>query len=193
MNKEQREKDFKELESRAVYCLSHPEELEPIDRQLRAIYRLWHYPSLGDYKSWLVFLPLRDSESTELTIARKVTWKREIDSRRFINPSIGLQMGFHTKPSLEILDVFINLKDLNEQLEKLDNIQISVSPISKIIGLNGEMYGFQDLNPLQEISLEWWSNGPREWAGLISWAAEMRDFLEIQFQDHDNPAEECSF
>ncbi|MCI0661176.1 MAG: hypothetical protein L0220_08905 [Acidobacteria bacterium] len=182
MNKERRDKDFKELESRAVYCLSHPEELEPINRQMRAVYRLWHYPSFGDYKSWLVFLPLRDIENPEFTISREVTWRREIDAQRFTNPSVGLQMGFHTKPSLEVVDVIVNLKDLNEQLEKLDNIEISISPISKIIGLNGEMYGFQDLNPLQEICLEWWSTGPREWAELISWAAGMREFLENHFR-----------
>ena len=151
MNKEQREKEFKELKSRAEHCLSHPEEMEPKEtiQEMRAVYRLWHYPSFGDHKSWLLFLPARDTENKDVTIAREVTWKRSIDTKRFSNPTIGLKLGFHVSPSLEVVDAVINLKDLNKQLEKLENVDISLSTISRIIGLDGEMYGFQDLNPYQ--------------------------------------------
>src|SRR5262245_12341365 len=106
MGPEQCKNVFKELESRAEYWLCHPEELEPTDaiRQLRAAFRLWHYPSLGDHKSWLLFMPGRSLEDIESTYAREVTWKRTIDAERFADPALGHQMGSYLEPSLEVAD-----------------------------------------------------------------------------------------
>src|SRR5438128_6224275 len=114
MSREKRDKEIAELESRAILSLERGQQLEPTETtsKLRVGYRLWNYPSFGEYKSWLLFLP--SAHDWEFTFAREITWKRQDDIERLTNPMVGLQKGFHTSPSIEVVDAVVDIKRLNE-------------------------------------------------------------------------------
>ena len=182
MSREKRDKEIAELESRAILSLERGQQLEPTETtsKLRVGYRLWNYPSFGEYKSWLLFLP--SAHDWEFTFAREITWKRQDDIERLTNPMVGLQKGFHTSPSIEVVDAVVDIKRLNEHLRNLRKIRVPAGDFQEPFGLDGEGNGFQTFTFGGRFRMEWWCNGPEEWQEFINWFAGMREFLESHFR-----------
>src|SRR5262249_43449368 len=138
MSIERREREFNQLTTQAMCRLERPQDTMPTEtvNQLRPYCRLWHYPSFGVYKSWLVFVPYKE-KNLGLTMVRQVFWNRPGDFERFTNPFEGLKRGLSINPTIDVTDATVKLEDLFQELSLLKDICIPISGFAQHIGLDG--------------------------------------------------------
>jgi hypothetical protein len=82
---EQRQDEFLQLSGFARSALERPWEIKPqiSVHEFPPIVRIWHYPSFGDFESWVILGSAR-------TIARRVVWEKSRGTERMLhNPIEG--------------------------------------------------------------------------------------------------------
>ncbi len=178
---ERREREWSDLQNRALYLLENVEQLAPREpiRGLHPVLRLWVYPSYESYTAWTIFRTIPNA-APELTIVRLSAWDRPFDSRRLREPLEGAKNGFSTEPTFEVRDAVLSPEDVAKlHLER--KFTISLTTARDVVGLDGTSSGLHTYGFLGGVRLSWWQNGPQEWRELITWSAEIRMFLTELF------------
>lgn len=173
---EQCYKEFHSAERVAMEYLMAPQTLPKADSldRWRFLLRLWHYPAFQESRSWGIFR-LHEKGSRQIrTLLRQVTWDRQLDARRFTDPLLGLEKGFHTHPTIEVADRPIENALLDERLTALRQIAFSAFS-ARSLGLDGEIFGIAI--PENGVGIEWWCEGPDSWGELTEWASKTREWL----------------
>ena len=138
------------------------------------VLRLWVYPSFDDQLAWHVFRRVRPGGDSP--VVRRVKWDQKADWHRLAgDPLLGLRAGFHATPTIEVRDRPLDEAVLHGYLERLKAISIPVGSGKGTIGIDGTTSGVEVLPG--RVLVEWWSAYAPEWEGLVSWAAEVREWL----------------
>jgi hypothetical protein len=173
---EQRESEFRKLETLATRYLRFPHSIPKADdiRRWRFCLRLWHSPSFAESRAWGLYQQ-QDRGSLQIrSMVRQVTWDRPSDADRLFMPLIGLEEGFHSCPTIEVRDRPISTTELESRLNELTGIAFPAFA-TRGIGIDGETFGIE--YPDYGASVQWWCEGPESWSDLASWASEVRDWL----------------
>lgn len=185
---ENRPEELAELETRARWALEHPAQLVPreVIESLRPILRLWHYPAFFDYTCWVVLKPAQHNISDLSLVVRKVIWERITDLRRFADPLEWLKQGYRAPPTIIVHDARMPADQLTSLLAELALATVPVAGIEALWGLDGETFGFENLESgFLHARLEWWSDGPSEWQAFTRCVARLRAALEQCFSAGD--------
>jgi hypothetical protein len=173
---EQRESEFRELETVATRYLRFPHSIpkaEDIGRW-RFCLRLWHYPSFSESRAWGLYQHHERGSRQIRSMVRQVTWDRPSDADRLCSPLIGVEKGFHSCPTIEVRDRPISTTELDGHLNELTGIAFPAFA-TRGIGIDGETFGIE--YPDYGSSVQWWCEGPNSWSSLTSWASALRDWL----------------
>ncbi len=182
--RENRPEELAELEMRARWALEHPAQLEP--RQavegFCPVLRLWHEPAFFDYSCWTMLRLAGQNVSNASLIIRKVIWERTHDLRRFADPLEWLRQGYRAAPTIVVRDVRMPADRFSSLLAELALVTVPVAGIEACRGLDGEMFGFEQMDSgFLHVRLEWWCDGPAEWQAFTRCIARMRAALEQCF------------
>lgn len=175
---EKRQDDFRVLQSRGIQILEDPYSL-PEQQLLKGhslAFRLWHYPALHGWTSWLVYLSSQDEKSESPCSIRKVHWDRTFDSRRMGLPLEGFKHGFSTKPTVTLWQCTISDPNFVSLLEGYGQLSIPLQ-VETFLALDGEGYGVETFG-VHQIKVSWWCSGPDEWRSLITWAENVRSAVQ---------------
>jgi hypothetical protein len=173
---ENRYDEFRELEHTARGYLLRPDTI-PSAPSLDAWFlqfQLWHFPSFTEHRSWAVYQRRERGSRLEHTMLRQTTWDYATDSRRLIDPLLGVSQGFHTSPTIEIRDRPISPEAFDSRIARLRDISFPAF-YGRPGGIDGEFFGMAFPPPASVVW--WWCDGPASWRTLIDWAAEMRHWL----------------
>jgi hypothetical protein len=107
-------------------------------------------------------------------LVRQTTWDYLVDAKRFREPITGLAKGFHTNPTIEVRDRLLDTTSFEKRMSTLRTIVFPAFCLQPF-GLDGETFGLALRR--DEVSIEWWCNGPEPWHNLTEWASEMRNWL----------------
>lgn len=177
MSREQRQKEFSQLETRAYDILEKNDPNPAPFRNANIAIQLWRYPAFANHVSWRVFINHDDKQQV---IARQITWLRGEDGRRFADPMEGLKKGWHTYPALLTDDQKLDSQDFTSRMDAGRQIRI---PVLRANGrgtiLDGTTYGMY--YPNGDIRLTWNENYSEEWSELIAWVEDMRTYVAGQF------------
>lgn len=180
---EHREKEWQELESKAVKLLNNP-YLLPKDAILKfyqPILRLWIYPSFSPCKVWIFNEPNFRTIKPKTLIVRQVRWDGNADYERLNNPLEGLKKGFHTEPKLEIESIEITKEVFGKIFSELQQIQFpAFANYRKSVGIDGIRYGVETFDFTDRMNISWWSVYPEEWQNLVDWFEKTTDYLQTE-------------
>ena len=141
----------------------------------RLVLRLWSYPSFEDQLAWHVFR--RVSPGGSSSVVRRVKWDQKADWQRLAgDPLLGLKAGFHATPTVEVRDRPLDEAMLNGFTERLQAVSIPVGAGKGAFGVDGTTSGVEVLPG--RVLVEWWGDYPPDWEGLVSWASEVREWLD---------------
>ena len=136
--------------------------------------RLWHYPAFGKSTTWAIYEARRHGPRKKRMLLRKVVWDRPTDASRLSDPLVGLKLGFHVEPTVEVQDRPIDDAEVENRLRILGELAFP-GFLGEGIGIDGETFGIA--LPMHWQEIEWWGDGPSEWGELIAWAARFREWL----------------
>ncbi len=190
---EHRPEELATLKSRAQSALEHPDLLEPHARlhEMHQLLRLWHDPAFGNPTTWAIFesragaSTSRRSQLSFQLAAREVTWKRQHDMGRFSDPLQGVREGFHAPPTIRVQDGAIAQKLIESWLQEVHQIRLPVLGVTPAVGLDGESWGIEVDQPFLLVRLQWWEDGPTEWAPFIQAVVQLQRLLADACQVDD--------
>lgn len=180
---ENRQKEVRELEQKALRMLENP-QLLPNDETTKNFVptlHLWIAPSFKPDKHWIFYKPHRRLNPPPKPFVRQIIWQKDFDFRRLYDPLTGLKEGFHTEPTFEIKKIEIEkvfFENLNKQLSE---ISFPAFVEDEMLGLDGEKSGIETLGFYHPARVSWWSVYPKEWQNLVGWFEKTRNYLEAEF------------
>lgn len=180
---EKREKEFQELEQKALRMLENPKLLpnDETTKNFTATLHLWISPSFTPDKHWYFYKPHRRLNPQPKPFIRQMIWQKQNDFQRLNDPLIGLKEGFHTEPTFEIKKIEIE-KEFFEKLNKqLSEISFPPFVEDEMLGLDGQQSGIETLGFYHRTRVSWWSVYPKEWQSIVEWFEKTRHYLETEF------------
>lgn len=182
---ENREKEWQELEAKALQMLGNP-KLLPKDETIKNFaptLHLWISPTFTAEKHWVFYKPRSQINPQPKPFVRQMIWQKQSDFQRLNNPLIGLHKGFQAEPTFETKIVEIEKEMLNASHQQLSEINFPAFTKDEILGLDGERFGVEILGFYHQAKVSWWSVYPKEWQKLIDWFEKIQAFLEEIFSD----------
>jgi hypothetical protein len=179
--KEQRPEELATLQDLAQRALEHPDLLEP--RASHQVLRLWRDPAFGNPTTWAVYelqagaSSSRSSHLSPQLVLRAVTWDRRHDLERFADPLQGIREGFSAPPTMHLRDGQIARKPVDSWLEEVRQMSIPVLGVVPSKGLDGEFWGIEVDQPFLLVRLQWWEEGPTEWAPFTQAVVRLQQLL----------------
>jgi hypothetical protein len=183
--KENRPEALATLQDRAQWALEHPNLLEP-QAQLREMHqqlRLWHDLAFGNPTTWAVFesragaSSSRRSQPSPQLAVREVTWDRQHDLQRFVDPLQGVREGFSAPPTILVQDGVIAREAVDSWLQDVRQVSIPVLGVAPAIGLDGESWGIEVDRPFLLVRLQWWGDGPQVWIPFTQAVVHLQQLL----------------
>jgi hypothetical protein len=173
---EHRPEERARLEASARHALERPELQEPHDavHYLRPLLRLWRYPAFFAYTSLTVFGPPDDAG---MRLLRQVRWDMPHDVARFADPLEGIRQGFNAPPTLSVRDVSLPVELLREHLRAFHQLPIPLVVMGVPVGVDGEQCGLRLDAQVRSVEVQWWGDGPPEWAGIVAAFCRLYDAL----------------
>ena len=156
---------WNDLMKDAYSKLKNPESFSKIEslNNYHYKYRVWHYPSFETHFSWFIYL--RDKKNK----IREVGWNIKSESERINNPiKFAANLGDFSA-NFEIDNLLEHSEKIAELLCKLVEISIPIFVKTNSIGLDGETFGIEKVDPFCGASVQWWCNAPSEFRELEAW------------------------
>ncbi len=181
---EKREKEWNELEAKAMKMLENPYLLpkEAILKFYNPVLRLWVYPSFEPYKVWIFSEPNFKTIRLENLKIICAVWDRNEDFLRLDDPLEGLKKGFHTEPKIEVRSIEITKEVFERIFSELKVIRFpAFANYRKSVGIDGVRYGIETFDFTHRTNISWWSVYPEEWQNLVEWFEKTTAYLENEF------------
>ena len=122
---------------------------------------VYHLPSFQDCYGWTVY-QLRGEADYKL---QTVIWRQSADGQRMEDLMSGRITHTAPEPTLEEFIAGIEAEWFKKQLAALSEIRIPLV-VNRPIGCDGESFG---VHVQHQFDVEWWCDGPPEWASLANW------------------------
>lgn len=182
---EKREKEWQELERKALQMLENP-RLLPEDLQVNhfiSTLHLWTAPSFTPHKHWVFYNPRPQLNPFPKPRVSQIVWESEFDFKRLNDPLIGVKKGFHTDPTFKVKTIEIEREIFKKLHDELAEIRISAFIQDYSVGgLDGEHFGVETLGFYHNAKVMWWSEYSEDWKELVDWFEKVRRFLEEKFK-----------
>jgi hypothetical protein len=125
---------------------------------------VFHIPSFVDATGWTVReLPRRAGYELQ-----RVIWHQKADSDRIERLMRGEVIAHPDEPTMSSATATIDADFWTSRYEALRVIEIPLIP-ERPMGLDGESFG---LRVSGHIDIEWWGDGPLQWATLNRWTLD---------------------
>lgn len=112
---------------------------------------IYHIPSFQDCHGWFV------SRARGACRLHTIVWRQVADGQR---------VPIAAQPTLEDSTADIDVQWFEQQLAALSAIRIPLVT-ERLLGCDGESYG---VHIPHSFEVEWWCDGPAEWAELTRWS-----------------------
>ena len=180
---ENREKEWCELEQKALQMLENPRllPLDEITKHFDPILHLWIAPSFTPRKQWVFYKPHINLNPQPQPLVRELFWNRQKDYSRLCNPLVGLKEGFDKEPRMQFRSHEINQNVLENLLETLAKITLPVFVRDDSLCLDGVRFGIETFGFFNSAKIVWWSSYPEEWQDLVNWFEKTTKYLETEF------------
>jgi hypothetical protein len=166
---DEQEKVRRQREQKAHAALTEPDQTAPMLRRARAVLRLWHYPSFGPYRAWLLWHELHAPEPVAYRV-RRVTWDRPGDAARLV-PS--------AEPRLLTADAALDIGRWRALEEEAGRLRLPPFAFPKLgLGTHGETFGVEQEFFHHQQRFQWWCRPPEGWESMAEWVARVREFFE---------------
>jgi hypothetical protein len=181
---EKREKEWQELEQKALQMLENPQLLPKDETTKKGVLtlHLWISPTFTPDKHWFFYKPQPQINPPPKPFVRQMIWQKQNDFQRLNNPLIGLQEGFHAEPTFETKTIEIEKEMLEKLHQQLSEISFPAFASDEILGLDGERFGIETTAFYHQARVSWWSVYPKEWQKLVDWFEKTQEFLEKSFK-----------
>lgn len=180
---EKREKEFQELEQKALRMLENPQLLpnDETTKHFTATLHLWSAPTFTPDRHWFFYKPQTQLNPQPKPFVRQMIWQKDIDFQRLNDSLIGLREGFYTEPTFEMKKVEIE-NELFENLHKqLSEISFPAFAEDENLGRDGKKFGIETLGFYHRARVSWWSVYPKEWQNIVEWFEKTKNYLEKEF------------
>lgn len=170
------DRDFEEMEARALFLLRRPEHLEPREtlQGLEAQVCLWVSPAHKSCASWSLFAEKGSLKPPFRARVREAVWDRPSDSVRLIRePLEGTPKPWRPHPTIKVRDAEVAGEQVVPLLQKGKFLRVPVVRVGHERRHESTSYGLV----AGQARLEWFDKGPPEWAELLAWAVEFRAFV----------------
>jgi hypothetical protein len=147
--------------SAGTCAVRRPTELRQFRRPGAPRLTIYHIPSFQDCYGWTVY-QMRGERHYKL---QTVIWRQHADGQRIQDLRTGRIMHATAEPTLDESIADIDAQQFEERMATLATIRIPLV-IKRPVGCDGESFG---VRIEREFELEWWCNGPAEWAELERW------------------------
>ena len=131
---------------------------------------IFHIPSFADCTGWTVYLLPRGGGYRLQT----VVWHQPADGKRMEDLMQGRVTAAAAEPTLEEVCGALDPVWFERQLSLLGEIYVPLHT-NRPIGLDGESFG---VHCRSEFEVEWWCEGPPEWAALVAWTHECIGYFQ---------------
>ena len=148
-------------------AVQRPYELQQFGPHGVPVLTVYHIPSFLDCFGWTVYQKHGKPDYKLQTII----WKQIADGERiqnFISGRAIIKLSEVAEPTLLESISCIEAKRFDQHIAALNHIKIPLDA-NRSIGLDGEIFGVRLHG---QFELEWWENGPTEWANLVGWTNE---------------------
>ena len=130
---------------------------------------VFHIPSFVDATGWTIYyLPREKSYKLQTVI-----WRQQADGRRMEDVMHGRVLRVSPEPTLEERYSDFSRDSAEQMIATLGRITIPLLARQNI-GCDGESFG---VRVEHNFEVEWWCDGPKEWAELTRWARDSIDVL----------------
>jgi len=181
---EKREKEWQELEAKAMRMLENPRLLpkDETTKNFAPTLHLWITPTFTPDKHWVFYKPRPQINPPPKPFVRQLIWQKQSDFKRLNDPLTGLQEGFHAEPTFETRTVEIEKEMLEILYQQLSEIRFPAFVRDEILGLDGERFGVEILGFYHQARVSWWSVYPKEWQEIVVWFEKTQKLLEENFK-----------
>jgi hypothetical protein len=174
-------------EQKALDALNEPDRAEPKLGRAGGLLRLWHYPSFGQFRAWLLWHDRR-APAPEGYLVRRVTWDRPGEAMRFVHPDGRVEFRFGPEPRLFIADAAVDPVRWRELAEEAGQLRVPPFAFPKFgLGVDGERFGVEQDFFQHKQRFEWWWKPPAGWEPMAEWTERVRDFFEELLARGGNP------
>jgi len=178
---EKLEKEWKELERKALQMLENPRLLHK-DSQVENFSQtlhLWISPTFTPEKHWVFYQPQAQINPPPKPSVQQIIWQRNADFQRVKNSP----EAFHDEPTFEIKTIEIEKENYSKIRSELSKIKLSPFIEVEMNGRDGEICGVETLDSFYSGRIVWWSEYPEEWKELADWYEKVKKFLEEKFNE----------
>ena len=131
---------------------------------------IFHIPSFYDATGWTICEKFRE-ENFKL---QTVIWRQDFDSQRIQDHMLGKSTYESPEPTVDEHSVDLESTWVKNKLSQLAEITIPLH-VKRPLGLDGESWGIRVPG---EFDVEWWGEGPDEWAELIKWTHSCIEYFK---------------
>lgn len=158
-----------DLEQRAAYLLTHPEEtgLRQLLRRQKLLVRVVHSPAFEPHRAWSVYRPRKEERGGSLLLLR-LTWDQSVEP----------QTPGSDAPKVVDRVAYVPQSRLEAVLAQGAGIRIPFFCGDGPWGLDGETWTVDAGEYFNTSKLEWWCDGPDAWRPFIEWVRNLAALLD---------------
>jgi hypothetical protein len=130
---------------------------------------IYHLPAHEDCTAWTVY----EVPGSRDYLLQTVIWRQAEDGRRMEDLMLGRGSNISPAPTLEETMRTLAANWFERQFRALASISLPLYA-QRTVGLDGESFG---VHIRSEFEVEWWCDGPPEWADLVRWTGECIDYF----------------
>jgi hypothetical protein len=153
-----------------IEIIKRPHETRRFPARGVPVITFYHITSFEDCTGWTVY-----SQGTHKgCFVQKVCWRQSLDGERMREFMEGNVASVSPSPTLDEATSALDASWLEQQLAALNSLRFPLYARGPQ-GCDGESFGV--LAP-HVFAVEWWCEGPREWAELIRWTQDCIGYFE---------------
>lgn len=154
---------LKSLEENAKNCLENSESFPALEKfsELETVFRIWRYPSLCIYSSWVL------REKNQTFRVRRLEWDRNRD------------LSFpQTNPTIYGSETIVSTEDARNIINEFRSLALQPFLITSQFGIDGETVGVETKSSYLNCRLSWWGDAPESWGKLSEWLERTTDYFD---------------
>lgn len=151
---------WSELRNRATAAIKRGAICD--ERGVSRLFQVAVLPSFDVATSWEVFFK-RDKEAVS-HFALLTTWDQSNDAAKFRTPTERLRHPPVIAPTIRTRRIALPSEPVAAWCKALRSTSIPTWPGDHVFGMDGVFYRFAAGDPFMSVTLDWWEDGPDEWA-----------------------------
>jgi hypothetical protein len=153
-----------------IATIKHPYKTRRFPARGLPVITIYHISSFEDCTGWSVYT----RGAGKGCLVQKVCWRQRLDGERIRELMQGKVSSVSPAPTVDEATSSLDAGWLEKQLAALNSLRIPLYARGPE-GADGESFGVLTTHG---IAIEWWCEGPEEWAELIRWTEDCIGYFE---------------